>query len=71
MTDVVGNLLRNFKSAQTREANLLAKRVAAMQSFSEDDLRMLGVTNDLAEEAQKLRSTPTVENDKKKKRASK
>lgn len=57
MRDVVGGLLRNYKAAQTREANLLAKRIAAMQSFSDDDLRMLGVSHDLAEEAQKIGDT--------------
>lgn len=57
MRDVVGGLLRNYKAAQTREANLLAKRIAAMQSYSDDDLRMLGVSHDLVEEAQKIGDT--------------
>lgn len=54
MTNVVAGLLRNFKSSQTKQATLLAKRIEALQSFSEDDLRMIGVSNELIEEAKKL-----------------
>lgn len=68
MSDVVVGLLRNYKAAQTREANLLAKRIASMRSFSDDDLRMLGVSHDLVEEAQKLGGALPAENKKKKKK---
>ena len=67
MKDVVAGLLRNYKAAQTREANLLTKRIEAMQSYTDDDLRMLGVSHDLVEEAKKLGGATLVQNKRKKK----
>lgn len=45
-------LLTRFKAEQTRNSTLLNKRLDALTSFSEDDLRMLGVTQDLLHEAE-------------------
>lgn len=66
MTEVVAGLLRNYKASHTRETNLLTKRIAALQSFSDDDLRMLGVSHDLVTEAQKMGDTAPAEKKSKK-----
>lgn len=66
-TDVVARLLTNFKTAQTKQANLLAKRIEALQTLPDDDLRMLGIGSDLIAQAEKLRATLPGESIKKKK----
>ncbi|MDO8386633.1 MAG: ATP-binding protein [Polaromonas sp.] len=50
--DVVKGLLTRYRAEQTRNSTLLNKRLDALTSLSEDDLRMLGVTQDLLHEAE-------------------
>lgn len=50
--DVVKGLVTRYKAEQTRSTTLLNRRLDALTSLSEDDLRMLGVTQDLLHEAE-------------------
>lgn len=50
--DVVKGLVTRYKAEQTRSTTLLNRRLDALTSLSENDLRMLGVTQDLLHEAE-------------------
>lgn len=45
--DVVSSLLGRYKAEQTRLTNSLMRKMRAMEGLSEDDLRMLGATEDM------------------------
>lgn len=47
VAQVITSMLSKYKAEQTRAANVLAKKIKALEGMTEDDLRLLGVTQDM------------------------